>query len=77
MDYSRIKMLRTDRDITQQELADYLELTRSTYSNYENGIRDIPIDVLVRIADFYKTSIDYLLQRTDEYTPYPKRKKKG
>ncbi len=70
MDYSRIKELRVDKDKTQQELADYLGLTRSRYSNYENEIRSIPIEVLVRIADFYNTSVDYLLRRTDDPTPY-------
>jgi len=72
MDYSRIKEMRIDNDVTQQRLADYLNLTRSAYSNYENGIREIPVEVLAGIADFYQTSIDYLLRRTDERTAYPK-----
>lgn len=70
MDISRIKALRADNDTTQQELADFLGLSRSTYSNYENNIRDIPVEVLVGIADFYHTSVDYLLSRTDNPTPY-------
>ena len=70
MDLSRIKALRADNDTTQQELADFLGLTRSTYSNYENNIRDMPIEVLAGIADFYHTSVDYLLRRTDNPTPY-------
>lgn len=74
MDFSRIKELRADSDATQQELADYLNLTRSAYSNYENGIRDIPAEILAGIADFYQTSVDYLLKRTDERMPYPKSK---
>ena len=74
MDFSRIKELRIDNDITQQELADHLKITRSAYSNYENAIRDIPIEILAGIADFYHTSIDYLLKRTDESTPYPRSK---
>lgn len=73
MNYERIKHLREDHDHTQQELADYLNLTRSAYSNYENSIRDIPVDVLSGIADFYHTSVDYLIGRTDEARPYPKR----
>ena len=72
MNFSRIKELRMDKDVTQQELADFLNLTRSAYSNYENGIRDIPVEVLVGIADFYHTSVDYLLKRTDERSPYPR-----
>ena len=51
MDYSRIKELRIDSDTTQQELAQYLHVTRSAYSNYENGLREIPIEVLSGLAD--------------------------
>ena len=68
MKYERIKSLRVDADKTQQELADYLNLTRSSYSNYENGIRDIPIEILSG------TSIDYLVGRTDQRAAYPKKK---
>lgn len=75
MKYERIKNLREDSDKTQQELANFLNLTRSTYSNYENGLREIPIEVLSRIADFYKTSVDYLIGRTDDARPYPSKKK--
>ena len=71
MKYERIKNLRLDYDYRQRDLADYLKLTRSTYSNYENGIREILIEVLRDIADFYHTSVDYLIGRTDEPAPYP------
>lgn len=74
MNYERIKYLREDYDKTQQELADFLNLTRSAYSNYENGIREIPVEVLSGIADFYHTSVDYLIDRTDEKRPYPRKK---
>ena len=74
MKYRRIKDLREDRDKTQKELAEYLKLSRSAYSNYENGIRDIPVDVLVCIAEYYQTSVDYLLGITDEASPYPRKK---
>ena len=47
-------------------------MTRSAYSNYENGLREIPIEVLSGLADFYQTSLDYLLKRTDERSAYPK-----
>ena len=76
MDYSRIKELRIDSDTTQQELAQYLHVTRSAYSNYENGLREIPIEVLSGLADFYQTSLDYLLKRTDERSAYTKCTKK-
>ena len=58
--------MREDRDLKQQQVADYLGITRSAYSNYENGIREIPLAVLMKAADFYQVSVDYLLGRTDE-----------
>jgi len=61
----QLKTLREDNDLTQQEVAEAFGITRSAYSNYENGIREIPLDVLVKAADFYKVSVDYLLGRTD------------
>ena len=64
--YERIKELRVDKDLSQKELADILNVTRSAYSNYENGIRDIPVDILSRLADFYGTSVDYIIGRTDQ-----------
>lgn len=70
MRYERIKKTREDLDLTQQELADYLHLTRSAYSNYENDIRDIPVEVLSALADFYHTTVDYLIGRTDGPRPY-------
>ena len=65
MIYNRIKELRVDKDLGQKELAEILNVTRSAYSNYENGLRDVPVEVLVRLADFYKTSVDYIVGRTD------------
>ena len=62
----RLKDLREDRDLKQQQVADYLGITRSAYSNYENGIREIPLAVLMKAADFYQVSVDYMLGRTDE-----------
>ena len=69
--YRRIKDLREDHDLYQKDLAQYLQCTQVCYSNYETGKRDIPTEVLLRLADFYGTSVDYLLGRTDEPTPYP------
>ena len=62
----RLKDLREDRDLKQQQVADYLGITRSAYSNYETGSREIPLAVLMKAADFYQVSVDYLLGRTDE-----------
>ena len=66
--YRRIRDLREDRDLKQQEMADYLQCSQVCYSHYENGRRDIPTDILIKIADFHGVSIDYLLGRTDNPT---------
>ncbi|MDP4119865.1 MAG: helix-turn-helix transcriptional regulator [Bacillota bacterium] len=68
----RLKEMREDNDYTQQNLADYLHISRSAYRNYENGDRGIPIEILSEIADFYKTSVDYLTGRTNIKEPYKK-----
>ncbi len=69
--YHRIRDLREDADLRQQDLAGYLQCTQVSYSHYELGKRDIPTDVLIRLARFYRTSTDYLLGLTDERRPYP------
>lgn len=73
--YRRIRDLREDRDLYQKDLAEYLKCTQVCYSHYEIGKRDIPTDVLMKLADFYQTSTDYLLGRTDEKEPYPESRK--
>ena len=65
MVYSRIRDLREDRDLKQQDLADYLNCSQVCYPRYENGQRDIPLETISKIADFYNASVDYLLNRTD------------
>ena len=72
----RIKDLREDKDLKQKEIAEILHIHQTTYSDYELGNLNVPISVLSRLADFYNTSIDYLIGRTDEKNPYPKSKKK-
>ena len=62
--YRRIRDLREDRDLMQEDLAKLLNCTQACYSNYENGKRDIPTEVLCKLADFYCVSTDYLLDRT-------------
>ena len=69
--YRRIRDLREDRDLRQKDMAEYLRCTQVSYSHYELGKRDIPTDVLIRLAYFYGTSTDYLLGRTDVKQPYP------
>jgi transcriptional regulator with XRE-family HTH domain len=71
----RIRDMREDRDLSQQEIANYLLCDQSLYSKYERQERDIPLDYVIRLADFYKTSVDYLVGRTDNPTPYPRTKK--
>lgn len=68
--YKRIKDMREDRDLLQKDVADYLHCTQVCYSYYEIGRRDIPTDVLIKLALFYNTSIDYLLGLTDNKKPY-------
>lgn len=71
--YERIRNLREDQDLKQEDLARLLNCTQACYSNYENGKRDIPTEVLDTLASFYNVSTDYLLGRTNVKTPYPKR----
>ncbi|MBQ4550446.1 MAG: helix-turn-helix transcriptional regulator [Oscillospiraceae bacterium] len=71
--YERIRNLREDKDLSQQALADYLNCTQVCYSNYETGKRDIPTQVLIALAEFHHTSVDYLLGRTPVKKPYPKK----
>lgn len=73
----RIRDLREDKDLTQQQVANYLHIKQNTYSQYETGRRQIPIDVLTALAALYQTSTDYLLGITDCRTPYPKTKKQS
>jgi len=72
--YRRIRDLREDRDLTQQQVGDAINVPQRTYAYYESGQRTIPPHVLVRLADFYDTSVDYLLGRTDVIKAYPKSK---
>lgn len=66
MQYIRIRNLREDMDMTQTDMAKNLFISQRTYSYYESGGHDIPTEVLVRLADFYDVSVDYLLNRTDK-----------
>ena len=74
--YKRLHDLRVDSDLLQKDIADYLKCTQVSYSNYELGKRDIPTDVLIKLAAFYHTSTDYLLGITDVKEPYPRGSKK-
>ncbi len=66
----RIHDMREDRDLTQQQIATYLMCDQSLYSKYERGERDVPLHIMIKLAQFYHTSIDYLVGLTDQKTPY-------
>lgn len=66
MKYERIQNLREDADLTQKEISKYLNISQRAYSHYENGTRNIPVQMLERLATYYGTSIDYLVGRTDD-----------
>lgn len=63
--YRRIRDLREDADLTQREIAEILNCSQRVYSNYERGELDIPTEILIRLANFYDVSVDYILGRTD------------
>ncbi|MDO5377751.1 MAG: helix-turn-helix transcriptional regulator [Clostridia bacterium] len=67
--YRRIRELREDHDLTQAELARRLGMKQPQYFRYEQGYRDLPTDILIRLADLYHTSTDYILGRTDNPSP--------
>ena len=71
----RIRELREDHDLTQRFIASYLSIAQNTYSNYENGKREIPMEQMIRLADFYKVNMDYLIGRTDEKGMLPPSKR--
>ncbi len=71
--YQRIRDLREDHDLSQEKMAEYLNIHQTTYSNYEIGRTNVPTEVMGQLADFYGTSVDYLMGRTSEIKPYPKK----
>ncbi len=68
--FHRIRDLREDRDLTQTQLARYLQIHQTTYSDYEIGNLNVPVDILIKLAKFYDTSVDYLVELTNEAKPY-------
>ena len=70
--YERIRNLREDRDLTQKQIGQLLNMSQTGYNQYEIGKNDIPTKVLQQLADFYNTSTDYILVRTNETKPYPR-----
>lgn len=70
---NKLRDLREDKDLKQKELAEYLQVHQTTYSDYELGNVNVPVSILHKLADYYYVSIDYLLGRTNIKTPYPKK----
>jgi transcriptional regulator with XRE-family HTH domain len=69
----RLRDVREDRDLTQTTVAKLLHIRQNTYSQYENGQRQLPVDVLIQLSLIYQTSTDYLLEITDDPRPYPRK----
>ena len=69
---NRLRDLREDADLNQTQIAKYLGMSQTGYSKYETGENDIPTQVLVKLAQYYKTSIDYILGLSDDKSPYKK-----
>ncbi len=70
--YKRIRDLREDNDLNQTQVAKMLGMSQTGYSKYETGENDLPTSVLIKLAEFYDTSIDYLLEQTEIKERYPK-----
>lgn len=72
--YKRIRDLRKDRHLTQKQIGQILNMSQTGYNQYEIGKNDVPTKILIELAKFYNTSIDYILELTDEQKPYPRKK---
>lgn len=66
--YPRIRDLREDKDLNQTQVARMLNMSQTGYSKYETGENDLPTSILIKLADFYNVSVDYILNRTDDST---------
>lgn len=74
MKYKRLRDLREDNDLYQKDIAKLLKISQQYYSEYEKGNRPIPVEYLRELAIFYNTSVDYIIELTDEILPYKKKK---
>ena len=71
--FENIRSLRIDKNLTQKQVAQHLGISQNTYSQYELGRLNYPVEALIKLADLYGVSVDYLLGRTNVNTPYPKK----
>ena len=74
MQFKNLRSIREDNDIKQKDIAKYLHVSQNTYSQYETGARQPSLEMLIKLAEFYFVSVDYILGLTDNPEPYPKRK---
>ena len=74
MQNNRARELRKEHNLTQKDVAQYLEIAQNSYSNYENGVREFPIETLIALSRYYKVNLEYLLGLTDESAPLPPKK---
>jgi transcriptional regulator with XRE-family HTH domain len=77
MIFQRLENLRIDSDKTQQQIADFLVCNREVYRRYEKGIYEIPVWAVLKLSEFYNTSVDYILGKTDIKEPYPRTRRHG
>lgn len=73
--YGRIRDIRNDRGLTQEDIAKFLHVSQNTYSQYEIGTTRFPLDVVIKLAEYYNVSVDYLVGLTDQSTPYPRKRR--
>ena len=71
LEFENIRSLRIDHGYTQKQIGEYLGISQNTYSQYEIGVLKYPVDVLIKLADLYQVSLDYLVGRTQQKDPYP------
>lgn len=69
MQFKNLRGIREDRDIKQREVAKYLNVSQNTYSQYETGVISLTAEILIKLADYYNVSVDFLLDRTDDMAP--------
>lgn len=73
MEFENIRNLRIDNGYTQKQIGEYLGISQNTYSQYEVGVLKYPVDVLIKLAELYHVSLDYLVGRTSQKDPYPQK----
>ena len=73
--YERIRDMRIDKGLTQKDVADIINVKQNTYCQYEIGVLNYPLDAVIKLAEYYNVSMDYLVGLTDQPEPYPRKRK--